>query len=240
MGFGGWVRDFWRRVMSDVQVELERLEGWIGSLMQSLTPARRARAAGMMGRMVRGNQAKRIAAQRNPDGSAFEKRKPKSEQKRINRALKFLYPSGGSGEPRTVLLKSWTKDGPLFTGYDVEALGIRSFEKRKIIKWLPVPPEEQNRGAGRGPRRRSIKSRIMFRKLRRFSRMKLQTSAEGVSVGFSGQDGAIADVHQRGGYDRVVKNGPRIRYAQRRLLGLTAQEESQLLDIMDQMIEAEA
>lgn len=216
--------------------ELERMEGWIGGIMAGMSPASRAKAGRSIGRMVRGKQAKRIAAQRNPDGSSFEARKQPKARKPNNRALKFLYPAGGSGEARTVLLKSWVKSGPIFTGFDVEAGGIRSFNKSKIVKWLPVGPHEQNKSSGRLRTRGTIKQRLMFRKLRRYTFLKMQASASEVSVGYSGRSAQIARVHQEGGYDKPGKNAPRVRYARRQLLGLTQVEEQAILDILTEMV----
>jgi phage gpG-like protein len=222
--------------MSDNQAELERLESWIGGMIASLSPSEQAKATRAIANLVRGEQAKRIAAQRNPEGSAFAPRKPVSTQEPRNRALKFLYPEGGSGPPRAVLLKSWVRQGPLFTGFDIEAGGIRSFEKNKITKWLKASPEEQNKSAARLRQRPTIKSRIMFRKLRRYALLKAGSSRDQAWAGFDGVAAQIARVHQEGGLDRAAPKAPLVRYEQRKLLGLTEQEEQKILDLLVGMI----
>lgn len=222
-----------------VEAELERLEGWVGGLLAGLSPSSRAKATRNIASLLRGKQAQRIAAQRNPDGSAFDPRKVPAAKKPSNRALKFLYPSGGSGEPRLVLLKSWVKYGPIFKGFDIEANGFRSFEKSKIVSWLKATPEEQNKSARPLRTRATIKQRVMFRKLRRYALLKSGSTANEAWVGFTGRAAEIAEVHQKGGIDRASKKGPRIRYAQRQLLGLTKGEESEILNILVAMVGAE-
>jgi hypothetical protein len=222
--------------MSQNAAELERLESWIGGLIAGLGPSEQAKATRNIASLVRGQQAQRIAGQRNPDGSAFAPRKPATTQEPRNRALKFLYPEGGSGPPRAVLLKSWIKQGPVYTGYDIEAGGIRSFEQKKITKWLKATPEERNKSATRLRQRPTIKSRIMFRKLRRYALLKAGSTRDQAWAGFDGVASDIARVHQEGRFDRAAPKAPLVRYEQRQLLGLTAIEEQKILDLLVGMI----
>lgn len=62
--------------------ELAALDAWCAGLLQSLQPAERRALAREMARRLRESQAKRIAAQSNPDGSAFEPRKTQARGKR--------------------------------------------------------------------------------------------------------------------------------------------------------------
>lgn len=62
--------------------ELDPLDAWCAGLLQSLQPAQRRALAREMARRLRESQAKRIAAQLNPDGSAFEPRKTQARGKR--------------------------------------------------------------------------------------------------------------------------------------------------------------
>lgn len=62
--------------------ELAPLEAWCAGLLESLQPAQRRALAREMARRLRESQAKRIAAQLNPDGSAFEPRKTQARSKR--------------------------------------------------------------------------------------------------------------------------------------------------------------
>jgi len=57
--------------------DLSALEDWAGALLSQLSPAERRRVAVDVGRELRRSQQKRIAEQRNPDGTAYEPRKPR-------------------------------------------------------------------------------------------------------------------------------------------------------------------
>nr|WP_226857673.1 phage virion morphogenesis protein [Enterobacter cloacae complex sp. P31C] len=76
------------------------------------------------------------------------------------------------------------------------------------------------------PRRvtaRSKKGRIkrqMFAKLRTTKYLKTAATADSASVQFDGKVQRIARVHHYGQRDRVRRNGPEVRYSQRRLLGV--------------------
>ena len=73
--------------MSD---DLTALETWLSPLLAKLEPQERTRLAREAAREIRKNQTKRITAQKNPDGSAFEKRKPcdlRGKQGRIKKKM---------------------------------------------------------------------------------------------------------------------------------------------------------
>lgn len=57
--------------------DLARLETWIGELLAKLSPAQRLRVARRIAVYLRRSQSRRIAAQRNPDGSSYAPRKPR-------------------------------------------------------------------------------------------------------------------------------------------------------------------
>ena len=56
--------------------ELEIVDRELEQLLANISPAERRKLATSMARDLRRSQAERIAAQRNPDGSAFAPRKP--------------------------------------------------------------------------------------------------------------------------------------------------------------------
>jgi len=210
--------------------DLAELESFVGGMLKSLdAPARRRLFRQVATTMRRSNQ-QRIAAQRNPDGSGFAARKPPTEPVPGNYAVKFLYPSGGSGPPRLVFMKSWVKQGPIFTGYDREARGLRSFEFDKVIKWLRVDPEEDNAGGGKIRNRRRVRDRAMFRKIRRSGILHTGQNDHEAWIGFAGRVAAVASVHQFGLRDRPARHARETRYERRELLGMTAKDRSQLLD----------
>lgn len=61
--------------MSD---DLEALESWAAPILQALQPQQRRQLAVRLARQLRRNQQKRITAQRNPDGSKYQPRKPRN------------------------------------------------------------------------------------------------------------------------------------------------------------------
>lgn len=222
--------------MSDVEglVELERIAG---AMLKSLDSAGRRRLLRAMARDIRKSQAARIAAQSNPDGSAYEGRKTKREEKPGSYPVRFLYPKGAA-KPRLVFMKSWVRQGPLVTGFDIEAGGIRSFFWDKIDKWLPVEAKDRAKSGGTLRRRGAIKKAAMFRKLRNGRNLRTGTSDLEAWVGFSGRAAGIAAIHQGGLMDRPAAQAKPIRYPRRVLLGLTAAERSHMLDLMIEHIAA--
>ncbi|ELS8099704.1 TPA: phage virion morphogenesis protein [Escherichia coli] len=88
------------------------------------------------------------------------------------------------------------------------------------------------------PRRvtaRSKKGRIkrqMFAKLRTTKYLKTAATVDSASVQFEGKVERIARVHHYGLRDRVNRNGPMIRYAERSLLGLTEKINREVQDLL--------
>ena len=70
--------------------DLSRLETWAAPLLAKLSTAERRKLNQSIARDLRRSQQQRIAAQRNPDGSAYAQRKPRklrSKQGRIKRQM---------------------------------------------------------------------------------------------------------------------------------------------------------
>ena len=93
-------------------------------------------------------------------------------------------------------------------------------------------------GSGYEPRKvtaRTKKGRIkrqMFAKLRTAKYLKTAASADSASVQFAGKVQRIARVHHYGLRDRVSRKGPKIRYTERRLLGINNEIEIVIRDIL--------
>ncbi|WP_336981580.1 phage virion morphogenesis protein [Altererythrobacter fulvus] len=208
--------------------DLAELEGFVGGMLKSLEPSARRKLFRHVATTLRRQQRDRIRAQRNPDGSAFEKRKPASQPRPGNYAVKFLYPAGGSGAPRMAFLKSWVRQGPIFTGYDIAAGAIRSFEFAKVVKWLRVDPADDNKGAGTIRNHPTIRQQAMFRKIGRT--LQAGQSDHEAWIGFGGRVAAVAGVHQFGLMDRPARHARETRYARRELLGMTSADREALLD----------
>ena len=82
---------------------IDPIEARFGALVSTLAPAARASLAKEIASALRQSQMKRIAAQQNPDGGAFESRKPQLRNKKKNlragmfrklRTAKYLKTSG--------------------------------------------------------------------------------------------------------------------------------------------------
>ncbi|SUX53668.1 phage virion morphogenesis protein [Chromobacterium vaccinii] len=63
-------------------MSITKLEAELGALLQKMEPAARRGLARDIARQLRQSQQKRIAAQQNPDGSAFAPRKPQLREKK--------------------------------------------------------------------------------------------------------------------------------------------------------------
>ncbi|MES9901127.1 MAG: phage virion morphogenesis protein [Sedimenticola sp.] len=61
---------------------LQALEEWVQPLIANLSTARRRKLLRTLAVGIRQRQAKRIAAQKNPDGSAYAPRKPRKASKK--------------------------------------------------------------------------------------------------------------------------------------------------------------
>lgn len=216
--------------MTDDLAEVERIAG---ALIRSLSSGQRRGLMRRMARTLAQSQRDRIAAQRQPDGSKFEARKEKAQPVTGRGATCFLYPSGGGGEPRKVIMKSFAwGNGRMMTGYDIEAGAIRSFEFDKVVKWLPVPEEHRNAGGGKLRRRGGLRRRAMFRRLASAKFLRTGADDQGFWVGFSGKVSQIAGVHQYGLRDKPSLRAQAVPYARRELLGPTPPDSDRLLDML--------
>ncbi|MBL1266244.1 MAG: phage virion morphogenesis protein [Halomonas sp.] len=89
-----------------------------------------------------------------------------------------------------------------------------------------APRKEQRLRAQQG----SIKRRAMFSKLSTAKWLKATAQGDTAVVGFFGSVARIATTHQRGLKDRVSRDGPRVEYAQRELLGFTVLDREHIMD----------
>ncbi|MHA6717897.1 phage virion morphogenesis protein [Sphingomonas sp. RS6] len=210
--------------------DLAELERIAGALLRQTAPPERRRILRAMAKDLQRSQSARIARQQNPDGSAYAPRKPKPTPRPGNGTVKFLYPKGAA-EPRLVLMKSWVQEGKLLTGFDIEAGAIRSFFWDKVDRWLPIEPDEQNRGAGKFRRKGGIRRAAMFRKLRNGRNLRAGASDREAWIGFAGRASEIASVSQEGLMDRPAAGARPVRYTRRVLIGLSYREADALIDL---------
>lgn len=130
--------------------ELAPLEDWIGRLLEGLVPAQRARALRRLATTLRRSQAQRIAAQQNPDGSAFAPRKPQETQRRLRADRGRIRRRARAGAPmfrRLRLgrfLKATSDEASVTAGFHGRAGGIASVHqhgRRDRVDRRPGSPE---------------------------------------------------------------------------------------------------
>ncbi len=68
--------------------DLQAIETWAATLLARLTPAARRRLTRQIAIGLRQRNSQRIAAQKNPDGSAYEPRKPRKDLRGKRGALR--------------------------------------------------------------------------------------------------------------------------------------------------------
>ena len=202
-----------------------------GALLRQLGAGERRSLLRRMARGIQKSQSDRIGRQKDPEGAAFAARRERKPLKPGNYAVKFLYPKGDAN-PRAVFMKSWVHDGPMMTGFDIEAGGIRSFFYDKVAKYIPLEAGEENAGAGKLRRRGTIRQKAMFRKLRNGRNLRAGATDLEAWIGFSGRAAEIARVHQEGLREKPSRQGRAVRYAERGLLGLTQADQSRALDML--------
>ena len=110
----------------------------------------------------------------------------------------------------------------------------RSQQKRIIAQQNPngsnyAPRKQRNLRAKQGRIKRRVK---MFQKLRTASFLKLQSTGNDISVGFSGRVARITRVHQYGLKDRPGRGVPEVKYDQREILGFTETEVDWIKDYL--------
>lgn len=203
--------------------QFQVLDGIIADIVGAMKPAERARLARVVGRQIRRNQQRRIAAQKAPDGSAYTPRARRI--RRTQQGIKFLW----NDQVRT--LKNWHhgigRHGATITGFDVERNDIRTFFRCDIERYLEIKTRTVQSDTHKN------KANAMFQKLRAARFLKMQATPQGVTVGYQGRAARIARVHQFGLRDQVGA-GVMAQYPARELLGLTSQDERQLTDLIMQ------
>jgi phage gpG-like protein len=213
-----------------VNDDIEQIERTAGALLRQLAPAKRRALLRRVSRDIANSQRSRIARQKAPDGNGFEPRKDKRPPKASRYAVSFLYPSGGSGQARKVILKSYTIANKMMTGWDIEAEGVRSFFFDKVVKWLPVEPQYRNASAGKLRRQGSLRRKAMFRRLSSTRFLRAGNDDLQFWVGFSGRAAEIARIHQEGLRDRPSRKAKPMAYPVRELLGFSAADRAAMLD----------
>lgn len=214
--------------------DLAQLHEIAAACLAALEARARTRLLRRMSGDIRRVQQRRMAAQRAPDGSSWPERKPRRTAKPATRPVRFLYPSGGSGPPRLVDMRSWRQQGQMMVGFDREADGLRTFKKSRVIRWLP--PEGQAETSIEASGARGVRGKVrqtsepMFRGLRSSRWLKAGADTESAWVEFTSRASRFARVHHYGERDQVAPDGPEIDYPQRKLIGFAPSDEALLLN----------
>ena len=177
-------------------------------ILDGVSPAGRTRTARKIGLALRRSQQRRIASQKNPDGSGYAVRRRKVY--RTQQGIKFFW----NNEVRA--LKNWRggrgKYGRTITGFDEKRRDIRTFYRADIERYLEIKTQSATQT--------ETKKAPMFTRLRTLRFMKVRPDAGGVTVGFDGIAARIARIHQYGLQDEVGP-GAYAQYPARELLGMT-------------------
>lgn len=193
------------------QTDANTLIPWLEQAIQRLSPAEQRKLAREIGKQLRIENRKRINAQISPEGTPFAPRqiREKALTSHIrNRGNRNPHPQRGNPPRRftykgkQVELKSYREEGGMLIGFDRVSKQVKAYKKANIGK--PKPKHSDK----------------MFKKLRTASRLKIKAQAHGVKIGWTGQDGHIARVHQYGWYD--AKTGGN--YPSRELLGFSPKD----------------
>lgn len=209
--------------------ELEYLSEHLNALLLSVSDTERRKLAMSIARKIRKSQKERIARNKNPDGSAYVARK---KLKKPSKPISFIYQKP-NGEKRLVVMKQYRPSKTRYFGFDLQAGGIRTFLRSRVVKYLPT--------TGTGEELKTKKGKIkqlMFNQLKNNKYLKIEKLSNGISIGFSERVSRIANVHQFGLIDQVERGTPiTAKYAKRELLGFTDKEieliEKEILEYID-------
>lgn len=202
--------------MSD---DLHALEDWAGALLARLSTSERRKLNQDIARELRTSHRKRIAAQKNPDGSKFAPRKQVKEERA--KPVRFLYRKPGGSE-RIADMRSWGYQGKLMVGFDREAGDLRSFNKDRVVRFLK--PGGGGGGGALRDKRGRIKRQAMFKKIGSARHLKIQSDPNTIAIGFIGRTARLARIHQFGLKDKAGERAREVEYERRQLLGLTGDD----------------
>lgn len=198
---------------------LDALEHELAGLLARVSPAERKKLSREIVRDLRNSQIKRIREQKNPDGSAYTRRK--AQFITVQREMKFIW----RGQQRS--LKNWQQNKRMITGFDTDKGAVRSFRKGDIQRFVSVK-KDRIKVKGKSKQTR------MFKRLATARYMRIFANENEASVYFSPAAANIAAVHQFGLKERLRNMD--IQYPSRQLLGYSPEDvrriESLLIDFL--------
>lgn len=198
---------------------LDALEHELTGLLARVRPAERKKLSREIVRDLRNSQIKRIREQKNPDGSAYTRRK--AQFITVQREMKFIW----RGQQRS--LKNWQQNKRMITGFDTDKGAVRSFRKGDIQRFVSVK-KDRIKVKGKNKQTR------MFKRLATARYMRIFANENEASVYFAPAAANIAAVHQFGLKERLRNMD--IQYPSRQLLGYSPEDvrriESLLIDFL--------
>lgn len=205
--------------------DLQALAGWAAPLLQKLQPAQQRKALWDIARAMRKTNTNRIRSNKNPDGSAWEKRK---RLRKTPPAIRYVY-RAKDRHIRELEMSSYRIEHDRLIGYDKEAGGIRTMLSTGLIR--KITPQH----GSASPRKQSTQAKMMQR-ITTPKNLKAHTLGNRAAVvEFTSRAQRIAGVHHYGLRDKVDRRNPlskEVRYPRRELLGLTAQDIQAVQDIL--------
>lgn len=198
---------------------LRQFDSELTALLNRISPNQRRQLAKVISRDLRRSQIKRIQQQKNPDGSAYTKRKASFVT--VQREIQFMW----RGQKRT--LRNWRGNSKTITGQDADKKQQRSFRKSDIQRYISLKKEKIST-------ERKSKQTRMFKKLATARFLRMYNNDKEAAIYFMPSAGNIAGVHQFGLTERIGRIN--VTYPSRQLLGLTPQEiqhiEDQIIDFL--------
>ncbi|HCM64381.1 MAG TPA: phage virion morphogenesis protein [Morganella sp. (in: Bacteria)] len=186
---------------------LDALEHELAGLLARVSPAERKKLSREIVRDLRKSQIKRIREQKNPDGSAFTRRK--AQFITVQREIRFIW----RGQQRS--LKNWQQNKRMITGFDVNKGAVRSFRKGDIQRFIAVK-KDRIKVKGKSKQTRMFKRLATARYMRAFS------NENEAAIFFAPAAANIAAIHQYGLKEKLRNLD--IQYPSRQLLGFSADD----------------
>ena len=186
---------------------LDALEHELAGLLARVSPAERKKLSREIVRDLRKSQIKRIREQKNPDGSAFTRRK--AQFITVQREMRFIW----RGQQRS--LKNWQQNKRMITGFDVNKGAVRSFRKGDIQRFIAVK-KDRIKVKGKSKQTRMFKRLATARYMRAFS------NENEAAIFFAPAAANIAAIHQYGLKEKLRNLD--IQYPSRQLLGFSADD----------------
>lgn len=186
---------------------LDALEHELAGLLARVSPAERKKLSREIVRDLRKSQIKRIREQKNPDGSAFTRRK--AQFITVQREMRFIW----RGQQRS--LKNWHQNKRMITGVDVNKGAVRSFRKGDIQRFIAVK-KDRIKVKGKNKQNRMFKRLATARYMRAFA------NENEAAIFFAPVAADIAAIHQYGLKEKLRNLD--VQYPSRQLLGFSADD----------------